>query len=205
MKSPRVLCIALLLFFACAALAQDIPPGTHVSVRLGSSISSATAHAGDSWRGTLAQNVVVNGQTVARAGSEVTGRVTSAKQSGRLHAPGQLTLRLTSINGQAVSSTAYSRKGKSHTKSNAIKIGGGTAAGAVIGGLVGGGNGAAIGAGAGAAGGTGVAAATGRQEAVVPAEAVMSFTITGGTSAAAHRHKLLTAKINAWLRIASSP
>jgi hypothetical protein len=188
MRSQKMLRTAVWLLLACAAAsAQEIPPGTHVSVRLGSSISSATAHAGDSWRGTLAQNIVVNGQTVARAGSEVTGKVSSAKSSGRLHAPGQLTLRLTSINGQAVSSSAYSRKGKSHTKSNAIKIGGGTAAGAVIGGIVGGGKGAAIGAGAGAAGGTGVAAATGRQEAVIPAEALMSFTITG--SSASHRHK----------------
>ncbi|HEY6251628.1 MAG TPA: hypothetical protein VI685_16850, partial [Candidatus Angelobacter sp.] len=68
--------------------------------------------------------------------------------------------------------------GKSHTKSNVTKIGGGAAAGALIGGLVGGGKGAAIGAGAGAGAGTGVAAATGKQEAVIPAETVITFTIT---------------------------
>ena len=50
------------------------------------------------------------------------------------------------------------------------KIGGGTALGALIGGIAGGGKGAAIGAGAGGAAGTGVAAATGKEEAIIPAE-----------------------------------
>lgn len=42
-----------------------------------------------------------------------------------------------------------------------------------------GGKGAAIGAVAGAGAGTGVAAATGKREAVIPAESVFSFTLTG--------------------------
>lgn len=149
-----------------------------MTVRTGSQISSGSAHAGDTWRGSLVRDVVVSGKTVAHRGDEVTGKVTSAKSSGRLHAPGQLTLRLISIKGQPVSSSAYYRKGKSHTKSNVTKIGGGTAAGALIGGLAGGGKGAAIGAAAGAGAGTGVAAATGKQEAVVPAETVITFTVT---------------------------
>ena len=170
----------LVLCFALLVNAASIPAGTRVTVRLGSTISSATAHAGQTWQGTLAKDVVVNGATVAKAGSEVSGKVTSAKSSGRLHAPGQLALRLTSVSGQPVSSSGYYRKGKSHTKSNVTKIGGGTAAGALIGGLAGGGKGAAIGAAAGAGAGTGLAAATGKQEAVIPAESVMTFTITAG-------------------------
>src|SRR5262249_13550722 len=59
------------------------------------------------------------------------------------------------------------------------KIGGGAAGGALIGGLIGGGKSAAIGAGAGGAGGTGAAAATGKRQAVIPAESVITFTITG--------------------------
>lgn len=174
-----VLSVMLLLSSALLLHAGSIPAGTHVVVRLGSEISSGRAHAGDTWRGSLARDVVVSGKTVARAGEEVTGKVTSAKSSGRLHAPGQLALRLTSINGQGVSSSAYYAKGKSHTKSNLTKIGGGTAAGALIGGLAGGGKGAAIGAGVGAGAGTGVAAATGKREAVIPAERSLTFTITG--------------------------
>jgi hypothetical protein len=184
MKIQKSIVIVLLLCSTLLVHAASIPAGTRVTVRLGSQISSGSAHAGDTWRGTLARAVVVNGATVARAGDEVTGKVTSAKSSGRLHAPGQLALRLTSINGQPVSSSGYFRKGKSHTKSNATKIGGGAAAGAVIGALAGGGKGAAIGTLAGGAAGTGVAAATGKQEAVIPAESAMTFTITG--SAASH-------------------
>jgi hypothetical protein len=62
-------------------------------------------------------------------------------------------------------------------KSNATKIGGGAAAGAIIGAIAGGGKGAAIGTLAGAGAGTGVAAATGKQEAVIPAERAVTFTV----------------------------
>src|SRR5215467_4305696 len=89
---------ALLLCSALLLNAAGIPAGTHVTVRLGSTISSGSAHAGETWNGTLAKDIVVNGHAVAKAGEGVTGKVTSAKSSGRLHAPGQLTLRLTSIN-----------------------------------------------------------------------------------------------------------
>jgi len=178
-----VLCTALLVN------AATIPAGTKVTVRMGSELSSATAKAGETWKGTVAKDVVVDGNTVAKTGDDVTGKVTLAKSSGRLHAPGQLSVRLTSVNGEAVSSSPYGRKGKSHTKSNATKIGGGAAAGAVIGAIAGGGKGAAIGTLAGGAAGTGVAAYTGKQEAVIPAETVMTFTITGGTSASATHKK----------------
>lgn len=190
MKIRNILAlITLLLGSALLLNAAGIPAGTHVTVRLGSSVSSGTAHAGNTWNGTPARDIVVNGSTVARSGSEVTGKVTSAKSSGRLHAPGQLTLRLTSVNGQSVTSSAYYRKGKGHTKSNVTKIGGGTAAGALIGGLAGGGKGALIGAGVGAGAGTGVAAATGKEEAVIPAETVMTFTITGSSGSSSHKHR----------------
>jgi hypothetical protein len=54
--------------------------------------------------------------------------------------------------------------------------------GALIGGIAGGGKGAAIGAGAGGAAGTGVAAATGKEEAVIPAEKTLSFTTMAAVS-----------------------
>jgi len=175
----------LLLFAACLACltlpmnASRIPAGSHVTVRVNTSLSSASAHKEEVWSGTLTSSIRSGGKTVAHAGDRVKGRVTYVKRSGRMHEPGQLSLRLTSINGETVYSSRVSRKGKSHTKSNVTKIGGGTAAGALIGGVAGGGKGAAIGAGAGAAAGTGVAAATGKEEAVIPAESVLTFTITG--------------------------
>ena len=111
-----------------------------------------------------------------RADSDLPIIIVTAKDSGRLHKPGILRLALVSVNGIPVSTNSRSFQGKSHTKSNAVKIGGGTAAGALIGGLAGGGKGALIGAGAGAAAGTGVAYATGKEQAVVPAETTLTFT-----------------------------
>lgn len=167
---------------ACAALpmnAGSIPAGSHASVRINTTLSSASAHKEEGWSGTLTNDITHNGRVVAHAGDSVRGKVTYVKPSGRLHNPGQISVRLVSIKGETVYSSRVTRQGKSHTKSNVAKIGGGAAGGALIGGLIGGGKGAAIGAGAGAAGGTGVAAATGKREAVIPAESVLTFTITG--------------------------
>jgi hypothetical protein len=184
-KFLKIVSISLLL--AAVAAAQTIPAGTKLTVRMGSEISSGSAKAGERFDAMLAHSLVVDGKTLAKAGAPVHGKVTYAKASGRLHDPGLLTLRLTGveINGKMVpvSTSSYHAKGKSHTKSNATKIGGGTAAGALIGALAGGGKGAAIGAVAGAGAGTGVAAATGKEEAVVPAEAALTFSTTAAAKA----------------------
>ena len=170
-----------------ASSAQTIPAGTPITVRVAQEISSGTAKVGDRFDATLAHSLVVGGKTLAEAGSPARGKVTAAKSSGRLHAPGQLSIRLTSVQvgGKTVSLSTgtYHLEGKSHTKSNATKIGGGAALGALIGGIAGGGKGAAIGAGAGGAAGTGVAAATGKEEAVIPAEKTVSFTTKAAATA----------------------
>jgi hypothetical protein len=174
--------VVIAALLSCAAVrvnAGSIPAGSHASVRINQSLSSASAHKEEAWTGVLTNDIRHEGKIVAHAGDPVKGKVTYVKPSGRLHNPGQLSVRLISIHGETVYSSRVSRQGKSHTKSNVAKIGGGAAGGALIGGLIGGGKGAAIGAGAGAAGGTGVAAATGKREAVIPAESVLTFTITG--------------------------
>ena len=178
---------ALLTLLSAIAVAQSVPVGTKITVRCSSELTSATAKAGEKWDGVLAQDLLVHGKAMARSGDPVHGTVTSSKSSGRLHAPGQLTVRLTSlqIGGRsvAVQSSSFHVAGKDQTKSSAIKAGGGTVAGAVIGAIAGGGKGAAIGALAGAGAGTGLAAATGKREAVIAAESVMTFTTTSGTMA----------------------
>jgi hypothetical protein len=173
--------IVVLLALGMSALAQTVPAGTHITVRTDSQINSASAQVGQSFRANLMKDLVVNGKTIAKAGSPAKGKVTYAKSSGRLHAPGEVTIRLTSIQlkdgkSLAVSTSGFRAKGKSHTKSNVTKIGGGAAAGALIGGLAGGGKGALIGTAVGAGAGTGVAAATGKEEALIHAETVITFT-----------------------------
>ena len=173
---------ALTAFLALLASAQTIPAGTHITVRTGQELSSGTAKVGDRFDASLTRDLVAGGKTLAKAGAPARGKITAVKSSGRLHAPGQLSVRLTSVQVEGkmvpISTGSYHVEGKSHAKSNATKIGGGAAAGALIGGLAGCGKGAAIGAGAGAAAGTGVAAATGKEEAVIPAEKTLSFTTT---------------------------
>jgi len=186
----KALRVAVIFSLVAFAVAQNIPTGTHITVRIGSEISSGTAKTGERFDGTLASDLVVHGKTLARAGAPVRGKVTSAKSSGRLHAPGQLSLRLTGVdmNGKMVpvSTSSFHVEGKSHTKSNATKIGGGAAAGALIGALAGGGKGAAIGAVVGGGTGTGVAVATGKQEAIVAPEQAVTFTVTSGSASRPH-------------------
>lgn len=182
MQARLVTAVAVLLALSVTAVAASIPVGTRVSVRINNELNSGTNHVGDSFDGVLENSIMAGGQTVAAKGSTVRGHVVAAKDSGRIHAPGYISIRLTEINGIAVNTSAVGRQGKSHTKSNVTKIGGGAAAGAVIGAIAGGGKGAAIGAGVGAGAGTGVAYATGKQQAVFPAESMVSFTVTGSGS-----------------------
>lgn len=172
-------------FIVVLALAMNsfgfaIPASTRVTVRLGQSLSSESSHAGETFNATVISDVRdSSGNVVIKSGAPVKGKVTYAKNSGRLHVPGAITLRLTSIDGQRVTSSAASRKGKGHMKKNVAKIGGTSAAGALIGALAGGGKGAAIGAGAGAAAGTGLAYGTGKSPAGFGAESAVTFVVSG--------------------------
>jgi len=168
--------LALILLATLTATAATIPAGTTITIRTGSTLDSGKVASGATFDGTLVNDVKNGNTVVARRGDSVQGKVVTAKDSGRLHKPGVLRLALVSVNGIPVSTNSRTFQGKSHTKGNAVKIGGGTAAGALIGGLAGGGKGALIGAGAGAAAGTGVAYATGKEQAVVPAETTLTFT-----------------------------
>ena len=159
------------------ASASSLPAGTPVIVRINEHLSSETAHAGDTFTGSLARPLIVNGRTQFSQGTAVTGRVIAAQPSGRLSDPGVLELRLVSVGSSNISSRPFVIRGASHTKSNVAKIGGSTAAGAVIGAIAGGGKGAAIGAGVGAGAGTATAAGTGKKPATVEPEAVLEFLV----------------------------
>lgn len=184
-----VLMAAALAGAAAAAVRANIPAGASLSVRVTEKLSSETSHLGDPFHGTLTAPVVVNGRTMFPQGAEVSGQVVHVKSSGRLSAPGELTLALRTIRAggrtYVVSANPFFIKGESHTKSNVAKIGGTTALGALLGGIFGGGKGAAIGAASGAAAGTGVAAATGKKPAVVESEAVLVWTVGAPPPAAA--------------------
>lgn len=156
--------------------------GTALRVRLNDSISTGTATAGMPFSGTLSQPLVAGGIVVAPAGSAVSGQVVAVERGGRLHHPAALSLVLTSLrptggSSVAISTSAWSATANSHTKRNAVGIGGGAGLGALIGGLAGHGKGAAIGALAGAGAGTAGAAFTGQKQIVLNAETSLPFVL----------------------------
>ena len=176
-----LLAAALAAILPAVVLAQGtVPVGTEVIVSLDQSVSSKNAQVGDKLAGSVARNVVVNGRTVVPKGSKATVSVAAVQASGRLQTPAKLSLRVTSVvvNGRtyAVSSNLWSQTGPNHNKRNVVAIGGGTAAGALIGAIAGGGKGAAIGAVVGAGAGTVGAAATGKKDIEFPAESQLRFT-----------------------------
>ena len=189
--ASTVLAAFLLAFAPLPASGQkslEIPSGTTIRVRMIDKLSSEQNQTGDTFRGTLDEPIEVNGRQFYPKGADVIGRVTDVHPTGRLSEPGELDLVLNTVSSGTVAASIRVEplviKGESHTKSNATKIGGGAALGAVIGAIAGGGKGAAIGTLAGGAAGTGAAAATGKKPALVDPEAVLTFVTSSASSPA---------------------
>ena len=156
-----------------------IPAGKVLTVRLADEVGSKVSQPGQSFGGTLAKSVDVNGEVAISAGARVEGEVVDAKPLGRFAGGALLQLKLTSIrvNGEQlpVQTATFTQTLKGKGKRTGAMIGGGAGLGALIGGLAGGGKGAAIGAAAGAGAGTAGTAFTGNKEIVLPAESAVSF------------------------------
>lgn len=163
-----------------------IPAGTELHVTLDTALSSKDSAAGDSFEATVSEPVTVRGQVVVKRDARARGAVVDARPSGRLSKPALLSLELKSVqvNGSwvPVRTEALTMEGKSHKKRDIIAIGGGSALGALIGGIAGGGKGAAIGAAAGGGAGTAGAAATGKKDITLPAESHVSFRLSRSAS-----------------------
>ncbi len=158
-----------------------IPAGTVITVRMIDSVDSDSTHAGDTYHASIDQPVVVNGQTVAPAGSDATIQVVRVQQGGRITGREDVTLALASFqaNGRTYDINTSNENVSSNSRGtqSAEVIGGGAALGAIIGAIAGGGKGAAIGAASGAALGTGAQVLRG-QKVKVPSETRLSFTLT---------------------------
>jgi hypothetical protein len=157
-----------------------ITAGTNLVVRLAEELSSSRNTAGDAFRATLDQPVVLDGFIIADKGSAVRGKVVESQKAGHMTGKSELGLELTEINttdGQTVyvRTSDVTRQGPNSTGENAAKVGGGAALGAIIGALAGGGKGAAIGAGAGGAAGTGVMLSTRGKPTKLPVETRLTF------------------------------
>ena len=156
-------------------------------VRLDTTLATFSSKAGDPFRASLTQPVLVNGQTVIPAGSIVEGRITKVNAPRRISGKPTIgilpeavilptgeryyldaTLTDTSVKKGTDVNNEGQFKGSGHDRRDTIEQGAGTAGGMLVGGLVGGPVGMLVG-GAIGAGGTTTHWLVRRRSAVLPA------------------------------------
>jgi hypothetical protein len=159
----------------------QIPTGTPITVRMIDAVDSKVAHLGQTFRASVDEPVMMNGQTVIPRGADALVKLVEDQQSGKFEGKTVLTLALTdiTINGQMIDTTTgnVSQASGSRGARTAKVVGGATALGAIIGALAGGGRGAAIGAASGAAVGGGAEVLTKGQQVKIPSETRLTFTL----------------------------
>ncbi|HWW22916.1 MAG TPA: BON domain-containing protein [Edaphobacter sp.] len=159
-----------------------IAAGTTLPVRITQTLDSATTQQGQSFSGTLATDVMVDGLVAIRQGTSVSGRVSAVQEAAHYKGNSLLTIELVSLNRHgeslAISTDPYSVQGKGRGANTAAKVGGGAAVGAILGGLIGGGKGAAIGAASGGGLGAGANTITRGQQVQIPSESLVNFKLT---------------------------
>lgn len=158
-----------------------VPSGTPMTITVHQDLSSKSA-VGESWSGTVAEPVYVNGRVAIPAGSTVNGTVSVAEPAQRgERAKLRLALSRVSLNGRSYSLSGSSELlvAGSPRARNVGAIAGGTAAGALLGKAVGGSTKSTVVGGVvgGAAAGAAVAASKGYQVGVDAGDE-LSFTTT---------------------------
>ena len=163
----------------------ELPSGTQIVIRMIDDVDSERDSVGKTFRASIDEPVVLNGQVVIPRGADVVAKLVDDKQSGKFEGRTVLTLdlmqvqvngRMVDINTEEVSQSSGSRGSKT-----AKVVGGTTALGAIIGAIAGGGRGAAIGAVSGAAVGGGVQVLTKGQRVRIPSETRLTFTLQQST------------------------
>jgi BON domain len=163
-----------------------VPPDTTIPIRITQTLDSATTQQGETFTGTIATDIVLDGLVVIRQGTAVSGRVSAVQEAAHYKGSSLLTVELTSINRRdeklAVTTEPYSVQGKGRGKNTAEKVGGGAAVGAILGGILGGGKGAAIGAATGGGVGAGANTITRGEQVQIPSESLIRFRLTNTLS-----------------------
>ena len=162
-------------------LGVTVHAGSVITIRMIDPVDSSINQVGQTFRASLDEPLVVDGETIAQRGAEVTAKLVSKAEAGRVSGRSQLDLALMdiNINGRryVLSTSDVSQSGSSRGKQSAERVGGGAVLGAIIGAIAGGGRGAAIGATTGAGAGTAVQVLTHGDKVKIPAETRLEFTL----------------------------
>jgi hypothetical protein len=165
-----------------SSMGLTIPSGTTITVRMIDPVDSSVNQTGETFRASLDEPIVVNGQTIASRGANVTTKLVDVQEAGRVTGRSELALVLydVTINGRKyeVTTEEVSQQGSSRGTQSAQRIGGLAVLGAVIGAVAGGGKGAAQGAVAGAGAGTAIQVLTHGDKVQIPAESRLEFTLS---------------------------
>jgi hypothetical protein len=142
-----------------------LPAGTVLPVALETSVGSDISRVEQPVSGRLRRAVTVGGAEVLPAGTVVSGHVTAAQRPGKVKGRGLIAMRFTQLDTPGagttrISTATISRIAPATKKKDAMQIGAPAAAGAIIGGIVGGKGGAGKGAVIGGGAGTGYVLAT---------------------------------------------
>lgn len=158
----------------------SVPAGTRFDVELTSTLSSSTSAPGETFRVRVAEDVMEDGEVAIPAGSEILGEVVEAVSPRKIGGQAKLELRFTDLvlpSGTTVPIEAsVVQQGRNETGRDAATIGGGAAAGAILGRVLKKGDrskGAVIGAILGAAAGAVIASRTPGEEVVIPKGTLM--------------------------------
>jgi len=139
-----------------AQTSSPVPAGTALIVRLDTTLATFSNRVGDPFQGKLTQAIVVNGNTLLPAGTTVEGRVTKISEPRRVSGKPTIgllpeavilptgerfyldaTLIDANIHGADVNQEGQF-KGLGHDRRDQLEVGGGTAGGMLVGGLIGG-------------------------------------------------------------------
>lgn len=174
---------------AAIGTAFTISRGSNILIRMVDAINSEENQAGQTFRASLAEPLVVEGIEVAPIDSPIRGRIVDASGAGRVRGSAELRLELTQIvvNGitYSLATSEYEEVAEGRGDETARRVGTGAGVGALIGLIAGGGKGAAIGAGIGAGAAGTVQVLTKGEKLYIPAETLLGFTLSEPLSIAA--------------------
>lgn len=166
---------------AAPPAAVVVPAGAKLTLRMLEGIDSDVNSAGQKFRASLDDPLVVEGRTVAERGADATVQVVRVEQSGRFTGRDEVSLELIEITVSGkpyqVASSYAEVASAARGKRTAEIVGGTAAVGAIIGAIAGGGKGAAIGATTGAGAGAVVQVVTRGQRVKIAPEARLDFAL----------------------------